>query len=668
MLIASLLSGRSASGSGSPPAFSLETSSDAPPLFVIKADKYERRPELIGPDGIPIIAKSKTLKGQTIKTNVPFDPDFRNLSRATSRPVESRVLTCVLSRVHHTLSYQAERAFFSLLTDVRVLTNGAPGLFETRAQQLNGIEGEAGTAVPGAAQASEPRATLYAAGGGSRLEIQLPKNLGPEAQAALRGDSFCGSGFMKKIYAQLGLSEQGDLLQKPDSPVWREVGRNMKLEQKLAGEGASSTPEAAKSGRDLATLLEKPIGAPPVAGGSGASTGAEAALPAAPEPAAPAPAAPELAPPAPAPAAPEPAPPAPAPAAPEPAPPAPAPAAPEPAPPAPAAPVVAEVAPAAPPAAPAAAAPAEPAPPAPPAPAAPVSAEPPSLALTPGKAEPYKSIDNYQYDLISYVGKHVTIRTSPGQCDPQTIAKIIRVFDKAYEEAVFLTGKEPLSLSGRGNSLSIAAIPPGQELKDAYAHGYNGAKGIDIRSVVFDKLCKDVKEKNQFDQTLFYEFGRNFWFCENQLTLPQQRGVSGGTPIMSTGFAIMLRLKLMKKTGVQGADFRDDVPFSQLQEGIEQAIDQYVRAGADWNSVFKLNKPIKGSPLGLGSSDLIASILLRLEGAYGESFIPKFLKAASSKPKPSDDKAALLNFVNSASEAAGGDISGWFKNKLHFPI
>lgn len=86
-----------------------------------------------------------------------------------------------------------------------------------------------------------------------------------------------------------------------------------------------------------------------------------------------------------------------------------------------------------------------------------------------------------------------------------------------------------------------------------------GQAGIEIMHDYLEPLYTEVATSNQYDQVLFYELGRHFWFWS-----PQLQFKSPELDPVVTGFAVWMRFRSMKAAKVKGAPF-NGTPFTTFQ-------------------------------------------------------------------------------------------------------
>jgi hypothetical protein len=125
------------------------------------------------------------------------------------------------------------------------------------------------------------------------------------------------------------------------------------------------------------------------------------------------------------------------------------------------------------------------------------------------------------------------------------MVRIIGALDKAYDFYEWCTARRPSSLSsttflGR-DTIAVVASTCGAGCSEV------GATGTELLNQYFQVLYDAVASANQYDQLLFYEFGRPFWFYSPQLAYSPP-----DTDPVVTGYAVYMRFQSMAAVGVAG--------------------------------------------------------------------------------------------------------------------
>lgn len=174
-----------------------------------------------------------------------------------------------------------------------------------------------------------------------------------------------------------------------------------------------------------------------------------------------------------------------------------------------------------------------------------------------------------------------------------------------------------------------------------------------------------MHDSSQFDQVVFYEFGRNFWNLGNKL---EYRG-SDNYGVITTGFAVFMRFMAMDAAGVNGAPF-GNWSFSDFRSRVEGMVDLYqADSSQTWNNTLLLGRAQANNPSGLGATDLFASFVFRLRRDYGgDSLVLNIWKEAANRPNAVTTQDSVDNFFLAACAAANRNLTSLFAATWHWPI
>ena len=266
----------------------------------------------------------------------------------------------------------------------------------------------------------------------------------------------------------------------------------------------------------------------------------------------------------------------------------------------------------------------------------------------------YQSFDNETIQLYPWEGKKVVVMTVSKNLDPIIMGRILTALDLSYATYNELTNFTPVSAKSYNGKLLIAEIP--QNLKNCGAGcGYLGATGIQIYDKYFLKLYEDVKNRNQFDQVLFYELGRNFWDYSNW----NQRLAFKENDSVVTGFAVLMRFVTMVENDIPISDFNSYTGV-QFLETVRKLAQIYLSTP---NFAFSNTFAIQKSPGELGTTDLWASVMMDFAKRYGgENFYTEFFKSIQTLPQANTTLEAVKNWETALSKAAKTDVSNEFAN------
>ncbi len=275
----------------------------------------------------------------------------------------------------------------------------------------------------------------------------------------------------------------------------------------------------------------------------------------------------------------------------------------------------------------------------------------------------YPSFSGGSYTMKPWLGRNVALLTpSSSSFQTNVMLKILPALDKAYDFYESATAHKPApwestTFAGR-DTIAVVDSTCGAGCSQI------GATGMEILGPYFQILYNGVAAQNQYDQVLFYEFGRNFWFYTSQLAYQ-----GADTDPVVTGLAVYMRFISMDAAGVAAGPFNGSTPFSSFRATVTNLMDSYVRASTlNWSNTFRQSIAPPNS-LGLGGSDLIASLLFRIARDFGGPKFPlDFWKQAEFRPPAHSTLEATDNFVLAASAAVGGNLTGIFTTNWKWPV
>jgi serralysin len=277
--------------------------------------------------------------------------------------------------------------------------------------------------------------------------------------------------------------------------------------------------------------------------------------------------------------------------------------------------------------------------------------ETPLIAGPPAPYEPWEGDGLGTQTLTPWEGAHVAVLTGPtangGAYDPLIMTRIVEALDASYEVYAQFTGATPTPYITFNGKLSIAELPDNPSYNFA-AHGYLGLTGIEIQQTYFDALYRSA-QTNQYDQALFYELGRNFWFYQAQL---------GAADPFVTGFAIANRFISMDVAGLEGGPFNGTVPFDVFKADTLETLNANFFGNPDYTLANTLEADTApANSFGAGAADFAGSLLYRVFDDFGLSGYTAFYEVLKSLPAANTPAEAVANFIKAASEATGIDYS-----------
>lgn len=287
-----------------------------------------------------------------------------------------------------------------------------------------------------------------------------------------------------------------------------------------------------------------------------------------------------------------------------------------------------------------------------------------ALALTTNSAGlvAYTSFNGDTYILKPWLGRNIVVLT-PTNLSYQTniMLRIVPTLDQAYDFYESATGHGPPASSsttflGR-DTISVVSSTCGAGCSQV------GFTGMEILNQYFQILYNSVASADQYDQVLFYEFGRNFWFYTPQLAYSPP-----DTDPVVTGYAVYMRFLSMAAVRVAGAPFNGN-SFTSFAMAVTNLMDTYVRTPSlNWSNTFRTSSAPPNS-FGLGGTDLIASLLMHLGRDFGgPRFGLEFWKQAEFRPAAHTTLEAADNFVLTACAATGANLTHVFATVWKWPV
>ena len=220
----------------------------------------------------------------------------------------------------------------------------------------------------------------------------------------------------------------------------------------------------------------------------------------------------------------------------------------------------------------------------------------------------YRSFQAEQLQRFAWLGQRVAFLTVRDDLDPAVMAKLCGTFDKVYQFYRDATGREPAKAKLYEGRLTVAEV---QKTCGAGC-GYLGATGIELMPACFRELYDGVAKRNEYDQALPYEFGRNFWFYSPQLAY--KKGADAGSVV--TGYAVFMRFPALDAAGAKLGPFRDR-SGEEFRREVEGLVDRYLAdRSLTWENTLKVGAAPR-NPMGLNGTDLFASFCFRLCRDHG---------------------------------------------------
>lgn len=266
---------------------------------------------------------------------------------------------------------------------------------------------------------------------------------------------------------------------------------------------------------------------------------------------------------------------------------------------------------------------------------------------------PYTRFDGVVVQLVPYTGRNIALLIEPDpNKDPVIVQQIVDVLDNVYDFYKRTTGRTPVLFRQYNGLGTIAEVSQ----TCGAGCGYLGFTGIELLNGAMNTLYNGWSQRNEFDQILFYEFGRNFWFYEDKIS------PSGA---VTTGYAVFMRVMGFEDTGVTMAPFyMQGQPYNlqQFEQAMQHVFELYLQDPTlNWANTFQIDRA-PTNPYGLGAADLFSGMMLDLRDLYGNQFVENIWKEVDKRPSVTTNEAKADNFVVAASIAAGQNLATLFES------
>ena len=181
----------------------------------------------------------------------------------------------------------------------------------------------------------------------------------------------------------------------------------------------------------------------------------------------------------------------------------------------------------------------------------------------------YSQFEGGDLNLSYQNSEHILLLLPKSNYKVDTLAVLLNTFDRAYELATELSGREPDPSPMGIDKLPLAIVPS----TCGSGCGRLGRKGIEINEGKFKRIYDQFIKDGKYDHLFFYELGRNFWFYESSDIKLQEMDE------IRTGFAVFLRDMLLSELKLNVAPINNK-PY---QEYMEDKKEQWRKMKEAWN-------------------------------------------------------------------------------------
>lgn len=266
--------------------------------------------------------------------------------------------------------------------------------------------------------------------------------------------------------------------------------------------------------------------------------------------------------------------------------------------------------------------------------------------------------------LYAWPGTKNAVLTKTSSLDPAVMRRIVNVADGTYNYYAAAVGKTPSLYFNYNGLATIAETGVGGVDLCGAGCTYLGATGMELADDAFDTLYK-YAQVDEWDQVMFYEFGRSFWLFGSQLTHPTTPNYSS---CITTGYAVLMRYRSIQAQNLIGLWNNTPQGYTQLYTDTLGLIDQYATT-TSLNFANTFNTGTFAGTGGLGCTDLFASLVLRLAQNNGdEAFIDKLWREALKRPVATSAQDAYDNLFLAASAASDKNLATTFASTWKWPL
>ena len=267
----------------------------------------------------------------------------------------------------------------------------------------------------------------------------------------------------------------------------------------------------------------------------------------------------------------------------------------------------------------------------------------------PGAPTPYTSFDGEHLTLYAWAGAKTAVLTASSALDPDTMQKLVSATDRAYQFYADQTGRLPAPGANYKGLASIAEV----DHTCGAGCGNVGSTGIEITPRSMQFLYYGIRNVNRYDQLVFYEMGRVFWFLNPQLNYKE----SANEPCVNTGYAVLMRSQVIHALHLQGGYDGSADDYDEQHSRTENLVDPYL---AEPELTWAHPLGARQSP-DLGCTDLFASFVMRLMRDHGGlAFLKALWHEAALRPAAHTTQDAVDNFILAASAAARQNLVDQF--------
>jgi serralysin len=259
--------------------------------------------------------------------------------------------------------------------------------------------------------------------------------------------------------------------------------------------------------------------------------------------------------------------------------------------------------------------------------------------------------------LRPYVGRNVALLLNPARATERTVTdRVVAAIDRAWDWYRTFFGSAPVNNRIHAGKSTIAEL----EGSCGAGCGLIGSTGIEIATPTMTRLLVEANQ-DRYNQAVFYELGRNFFFCTAALGA-MAPFANGG--VFVTGFAHIHRFYSMDAAGLTGAPWDDNLDFDGFRYFIlVELLDLYLADKTlTWENTLSVDKVPKNPHNWISAAHLAAAFFHRIRRDHGYAGYRRFWQLMATAPKASTSRESAARFVQVARAATGEDYRGLLRD------
>lgn len=263
---------------------------------------------------------------------------------------------------------------------------------------------------------------------------------------------------------------------------------------------------------------------------------------------------------------------------------------------------------------------------------------------------PTKRLAKSKLQLRAFVGRNVVLLLAPERQPAQiVIDRMLSAADRGWDWYKDMFGRAPTPSSLHEGKATIAEVPD----TCGAGCGLTGFTGIEMLPKYAD-LMLDQAVHDRYNQLVFYEFGRNFFFFREPL---------GRLDALITGFAHVNRFYCMDAIGVIGGARGDGLDWEVYRHDVlVDLLDRYVAdPKLTWrNTIAEYKAP--ENPRKWDGAAFAGSLYYKIRRDDGSAGYRRFWKLMMGAPKAESPQESVERFVQIARAATGKDYRGLLRD------